>query len=272
MIKLGLSLEKWQSMTEHLTLEARAVAIELLLWTWNRHVPLPADLATVARLARVNHRRTFDRLWRELAAADNRPLFVLGAHGWVSPELEAARGLTEKKQRAGRRSMAVQRQARTAPGVEPAVRIEPQPSEFRTEFFRERPPGPAARFHPSGTEDPAVSPARVEQPISADALSIRHANSLIVRTTADLDAAALALAALVLSDRDGEMGWDPYRDGIVEAIALFYNRGTGPTPKVDRTELTYRAWDESFLGSYRDRFVTTRTGISLTAPRDGPPV
>lgn len=82
----------------------------------------------------------------------------------------------------------------------------------------------------------------------------------------DLDTVALYVAAFVLDQNGGgPMKWDAFRDAATAVIDTFYELPK-TAPKLDRTDLTYRVWDETFLGAYRDRFVATAADIRLAAP------
>jgi hypothetical protein len=182
------------------------------------------------------------------------------------PLQDAARAVKKARSRAGKASVAARRRIGLNDAYPPvtladlpaAARL-PAPDPIGAPAI---PPGLAA------LRAPRAESASVGRPVSG-AFEAAFDEKLpgdtdvlveIVRTSTDLDTVALAVAQLVLSGRVAPMEWDAFRDAAAMWVETAF---VAPkTPRVDKTALTYRVWDETFLGSYRDRFVATKTTIA----------
>jgi hypothetical protein len=123
-------------------------------------------------------------------------------------------------------------------------------------------PGRIVEIGPPQT--PPLSPVRTyvlgdldQEPAAAGAALSLESNFQ------ELDETALQCARYLL--RSGApMGWDAFRDATVILVDDLEHKGFIGGAGLDKTALTYRLWDETFLGAYRDRFTTTRDTIKLT--------
>lgn len=259
----GLTTKQWIALSEPWSPTTRAVALELLIWLWEHKTALPAVPKTLQRLSRVDDGRAFRQAWIALTLPAVG-LFVEGSHGWTCPLQDAARGLQEARSRAGKVSAEVRRRAgkpHTDQRVEEVARRMEHPPWSDT-------PAPQPASAPT-TAVPTLSEA-IRKPHDFDE---EHATSRdflldVVRTNIELDTVALCVAALVLYDGK-PLTWEPFRDKAAALIGELY---AGPTPpRVDRSDLTYRVWDDTFLGSYRDRFEVSRESIRAARSLEVPP-
>ncbi len=252
-MNIGISTNKWLAISEGWTPSMRAYAFDLLTWAWESRSPLPDNPVTLARLARADDRRSFAAAWERLSAPNGRGIFVLTEYGYICPLQDEARGVREQKSRAGKASAAARR-----------IDLNPRPpahfvtglsTQQRVPTQIEQPPPPAPAIEPF---DPADVPF-TEPETRPEILPTPRALGIF---SGSVDTAALTIAQTVLRGA-GPVTWDQWRDSMASLIGTLYGR---LSPKecegaVDQTELTYRLWDESFLGSYRDRFTTTAATI-----------
>ncbi len=259
----GLTLEQWHAVSEGWRPDDRAFALELMAWTWKHDALLPDNLRTLQRIARADDTRAFKAAWSRLSTS-GAFLLVLGSSHWHVPLQDAARAVKKARSRAGKASVAARRADRLGPlrSIPPAPPL-PAPDPIGAPAL---PPGLAA------LRAPRAESASVGRPVSG-AFEAAFDEKLpgdtdvlveIVRTSTDLDTVALAVAQLVLSGRVAPMEWDAFRDAAAMWVETAF---VAPkTPRVDKTALTYRVWDETFLGSYRDRFTATKQTIVGAAP------
>lgn len=278
----GLSTKQWVAVSEPWSPTTRAAALELLIWLWEHKTALPNVPKTLQRLARVDDGRVFKQAWAALTAPAPAGLLVEGPHGWTCPLQDAARGIQEARSRAGKASADSRRQAArmtmtVQTTVPPFVRTESPPGSY---------PQPVENLLKTGGNvvEKGVTAVEIgppQTPPLANVLSTKildldqrhgvaagaapvpvpgeHTQEL---KSPNLDIVALYVAAYVLTENRGRpMEWDAFRDAATAAIGKLYELDK-TAPKVDQTDLTYRVWDEQFLGAYRDRFAVTRTHIA----------
>jgi len=243
---IGITSSKWRVVSSGWTPTMRAYAVDLLTWLWESRSPLPDDHTALAQLARADS-RTFAPAWEKLSAPNGRGIFVQTEHGWICPLQDEARAHQQQRSRAGKKSVEARRQ--TVTGARPMVQIQTPapippvptrgPTSIEQAFEREREPEP-----------PQLLPGNLNP---ADLLQV--------------DNAALAVADRILRDHSGGglMDWDTFRDTALAYVGKMYERLAPAEREVaaDQTVLTYRVWDEAFLGGFRDRFNVTPRGISL---------